>query len=52
MIQAFLFFIGTLITFSTLVLISIAADVKRRAKARRGKRTAQEMLHIIVEVIG
>lgn len=52
MIQAFLFFIGTLITFSTLVLISITADVKRRAKARRGKRTMQEMLHIISEVIG
>ena len=52
MIQAFLFFIGTLITFSTLVLISITADVKRRAKAKRGKRTIQEMLHIISEVIG
>lgn len=52
MIQAFLFFIGTLITFSTLVLISVIADVKRRAKARRGKRTMQEILHIISEVIG
>ena len=52
MIQAFLFFIGTLITFTALLLISIAADVKRRAKARRGKRTMQEMLHIISEVIG
>lgn len=52
MIQAFLFFIGTLIMFSTLVLISIAADVQRRARARRGKRTMQEMLHIISEVIG
>lgn len=52
MIQAFLFFVGTLITFSALVFISVVADVKRRAKARRGKRTMQEMLHIISEVIG
>lgn len=52
MYQALFVFIGTLITFSTLVLISIAADVQRRARARRGKRTAQEMLHIISEVIG
>ena len=52
MYQALFVFIGTLITFSTLVLISIVADVQRRARARRGKRTAQEMLHIISEVIG
>ena len=52
MYQALFVFIGTLITFSNLVLISIAADVQRRARARRGKRTAQEMLHIISEVIG
>ena len=52
MIQVLFIYLGTLITFSTLVLISIVADVKRRAKARRGKRTMQEMLHIISEVIG
>ena len=52
MIQALFIYLGTLITFSTLVLISIAADVQRRARARRGKRTMQEMLHIISEVIG
>ena len=52
MIQALFIFLGTLITFLTFVFISVVADVKRRAKARRGKRTAQEMLHIIVEVIG
>lgn len=52
MIQAFLFFVGTLITFSALVFISVVADVKRRARARRGKRTMREILHIISEVIG
>ena len=52
MYQALFVFIGTLVTFSALILISIAADVKRRARARRGKRTMQEMLHIISEAIG
>ena len=52
MIQALFIFVGTLITFSALVFISITADAKRRAKAKRGKRTMQEMLHIISEVIG
>ena len=52
MYQALFVFIGTLVTFTALILIAIAADVKRRARARRGKRTMQEMLHIISEVIG
>ena len=52
MIQALFVFVGTLITFLALVSISVVADVKRRAKAKRGKRTMQEMLHIISEVIG
>ena len=52
MYQALFVFIGTLVTFTALLLVSIAADVRRRARARRGKRTMQEMLHIISEVIG
>ena len=52
MYQALFVFIGTLVTFTALILVSIAADVKRRARARRGKSTMQEMLHIISEVIG
>ena len=52
MYQALFVFIGTVSTFSALVFVAIAADVKRRAKARKGKRTMQEMLHIISEVIG
>ncbi len=52
MYQALFVYLGTLITFTALILISIAADVKRRARARRGKRTMQELLHIIAEVIG
>ena len=52
MIQELFVFVGTLITFLALVSIAVVADVKRRAKARRGKRTMQEMLHIISEVIG
>lgn len=51
MYQALFIYLGTLITFSALVFISVVADVKRRARARRGKRTMQEILHIISEVI-
>ena len=35
-----------------IVALSVFADVRRRAKARRGKRTAQEIISIISEVIG
>ena len=47
-------FIATVIIASLYVIValSIFADVRRRAKARKGKRTMQEMLHIISEVIG
>ena len=51
MYQALFVYLGTLVTFTALILISIAADVKRRVRARRGKRTMQELLHIISEVI-
>ena len=35
-----------------IVTLSVVADVRRRAKAKRGKRTAQEIISIISEVIG
>ena len=35
-----------------IVALSIFADVSRRAKAKRGKRTVQEIISIISEVIG
>ena len=35
-----------------IVALSVFADVRRRAKAKRGKSTVQEIISIISEVIG